>query len=154
MNNQDTMFSVFSHEYYMKEALKEAEKAALLDEIPVGAVVVCNQQIIARAHNWTEHLTDVTAHAEILAISAASKYLDNKYLQKCTLYVTLEPCVMCAGALAWAQLGELFIGASDSKRGYSRLATNALHPKTKVSSGILAEECAEQMTSFFKRKRL
>lgn len=147
------MFSVFSHEYYMKEALKEAQKAALIDEIPVGAVVVCNQQIIARAHNWTEHLTDVTAHAEILAITAASKYLDNKYLQKCSLYVTLEPCVMCTGALAWAQLGELFIGASDSKRGFNKLAPNALHPKTKVSSGLLAEECAALMTNFFRRKR-
>jgi len=148
------MFSVFSHEYYMKEALKEAEKAALLDEIPVGAVVVCNQQIIARAHNWTEHLTDVTAHAEILAISAASKYLDNKYLQKCSLYVTLEPCVMCAGALAWSQLSELIIGASDSKRGYTKVAPKALHPKTKVTSGILAEDCAVLMTNFFRRKRL
>jgi len=138
----------------MKEALKEAEKAALLDEIPVGAVVVCNQQIIARAHNWTEHLTDVTAHAEILAISAASKYLDNKYLQKCSLYVTLEPCVMCAGALAWSQLSELIIGASDSKRGYTKVAPKALHPKTKVTSGILAEDCAVLMTNFFRRKRL
>ena len=147
------MFSVFSHEYYMKEALKEAQKAALLDEIPVGAVIVCNQQIIARTHNWTEHLTDVTAHAEILAITAASKDLDNKYLQKCSLYVTLEPCVMCTGALAWAQLAELIIGASDSKRGYRKLAPNALHPKTKVFSGMLAEECSELMTNFFKRKR-
>lgn len=153
MNKQDTMFSVFSHEYYMKEALKEAEKAALLDEIPVGAVIVCNQRIIARAHNWTEHLTDVTAHAEILAISAASKYLDNKYLQKCALYVTLEPCVMCAGALAWAQLGEIIIGATDSKRGFHTLAPDALHPKTTVSSGVLAEDCAALMTNFFKRKR-
>lgn len=151
---QDTTFSIFSHEYYMKAALNEAEKAAQLDEIPVGAVVVCNQQIIAKAHNWTERLTDVTAHAEILALTAASKYLGNKYLQQCTLYVTLEPCVMCAGALAWAQLGGLVYGASDSKRGYSKLAPNALHPKTTVTHGLMAEECSHLMTQFFKQKRL
>lgn len=147
------MFSVFSHEYYMKQALKEAEKAALLDEIPVGAVVICNQQIIARAHNWTEHLTDVTAHAEILAITAASKHLGNKYLQECSLYVTLEPCVMCAGALAWSQIGELIIGANDNKRGYSQLAPNVLHPKTKVISGLLALESTEMIKEFFQKKR-
>lgn len=137
----------------MNAAIKEAEKAALLDEIPVGAVVVCNQQIIARAHNYTEHLTDVTAHAEILAITAASKFLGNKYLSQCSLYVTLEPCVMCAGALAWAQLGTLVVGASDSKRGYSSIAPKALHPKTKVISSILGDACGELMTNFFKRKR-
>lgn len=147
------MFSVFSHEYYMKEALKEAEKAALADEIPVGAVVVCNQQIIARSHNWTEHLTDVTAHAEILAITAASKYLGSKYLNRCSMYVTLEPCVMCAGALAWAQLDELYIGASDSKRGFFSIAPNALHPKTKVTKGLLEEECGRLMQVFFQNKR-
>lgn len=147
------MFSVFSHEYYMKEALKEAQKAAQLDEIPVGAIVVCQQQIIARSHNWTEHLTDITAHAEILAITAASKYLGSKYLHKCSLYVTLEPCVMCCGALAWAQLDQLIIGASDSKRGYSQLAPNALHPKTSVSTGILAEESRQLISDFFKKKR-
>ncbi|MCH2023558.1 MAG: nucleoside deaminase [Saprospiraceae bacterium] len=137
----------------MKQALKEAEKAALLDEIPVGAVVICNQQIIARAHNWTEHLTDVTAHAEILAITAASKHLGNKYLQECSLYVTLEPCVMCAGALAWSQIGELIIGANDNKRGYSQLAPNVLHPKTKVISGLLALESTEMIKEFFQKKR-
>jgi tRNA(adenine34) deaminase len=147
------MFSVFSHEYYMKQAIKEAEKAALLDEIPVGAIIVCNQQIIAKAHNWTEHLTDVTAHAEILAITAASKYLGNKYLQQCTLYVTLEPCVMCAGALAWAQLGELVFGAGDGKRGYNKIAPLALHRKTSITPGILESECSELMTSFFRKKR-
>jgi len=147
------MFSVFSHEYYMKQAIKEAEKAALLDEIPVGAIIVCNQQIIARAHNWTEHLTDVTAHAEILAITAASKYLGNKYLQQCTLYVTLEPCVMCAGALAWAQLGELVFGAGDGKRGYNKIAPSALHKKTTIIPGILEAECSELMTNFFQKKR-
>jgi tRNA(adenine34) deaminase len=147
------MFSVFSHEYYMKEALKEAEKAALLDEIPVGAVVVCQQQIIARAHNLTEQLTDVTAHAEILAITAASHHLGSKFLKQCSLYVTLEPCVMCAGALAWAQLGSLVVGATDSKRGFQRLAPQALHPKTTLLTGIEAEACSTLMRDFFQRKR-
>ena len=147
------MFSVFSHEYYMKEALKEAQKAALLDEIPVGAVVVCQQQIIARAHNLTEQLKDVTAHAEILAITAASHYLGSKFLKQCTLYVTLEPCVMCAGALAWAQLDRLVIGAGDSKRGFERLAPQALHPKTSLITGIEAEACSALMRNFFQRKR-
>lgn len=147
------MFSIFSHEYYMKEALKEAQKAALLDEIPVGAVVVCQQQIIARAHNLTEQLTDVTAHAEILALTAASNYLGSKFLKQCSLYVTLEPCVMCAGALAWAQLGHLVIGASDSKRGFSRWAPQALHPKTQVLTGIEATACGALMKDFFQKKR-
>lgn len=147
------MFSIFSHEYYMKEALKEAQKAAALDEIPVGAIVVCEQQIIARAHNCTERLTDVTAHAEILAITAASQFLGHKFLQQCSLYVTLEPCVMCAGALAWAQLGTLVIGASDSKRGYQRIAPQALHPKTTLISGILETPCSQLMKDFFQRKR-
>ncbi|MGH1335057.1 MAG: nucleoside deaminase [Aureispira sp.] len=147
------MFSVFSHEYYMKEALKEAQKAALLDEIPVGAIVVCQQQIIARAHNLTEQLTDVTAHAEILAITAASNYLGSKFLKQCTLYVTLEPCVMCAGALAWAQLGTLVIGANDSKRGYERFAPQALHPKTNLITGIEADQCSALLRDFFQQKR-
>lgn len=147
------MFSVFSHEYYMKEAIKEAQKAALLDEVPVGAIVVCQQQIVARTHNWTEKLIDVTAHAEILAITAASAYLGSKYLKKCSLYITLEPCVMCAGALAWAQLGQLIIGASDSKRGYAQQAPKALHPKTIITKGILEEECSSLMTDFFRKKR-
>ena len=137
----------------MKEALKEAQKAALLDEIPVGAVVVCQQQIIARAHNLTEQLTDVTAHAEILALTAASNYLGSKFLKQCSLYVTLEPCVMCAGALAWAQLGHLVIGASDSKRGFSRLAPQALHPKTQVLTGIEATACGTLLKDFFQKKR-
>lgn len=147
------MFSAFSHEYYMKAALSEAQQAAALDEIPVGAVVVCQNQIIARAHNQTERLTDVTAHAELLALTAASHHLGSKFLPQCTLYVTLEPCVMCAGALAWAQLGGLVIGASDSKRGYTRLAPQALHPKTVVTTGIEAAACAELMRQFFQRKR-
>ena len=147
------MFSVFSHEYYMKQAINEAQKASELDEIPVGAIIVCNQQIIARGHNLTEQLTDVTAHAEILAITSASRYLGSKYLQKCTMYVTLEPCVMCAGALAWSQLGELIIGAGDSKRGYSNISEDVLHPKTKVTKGIMTNECSELLSDFFQKKR-
>jgi len=137
----------------MKAAFKQAEEAAKLDEIPVGAVVVCNNQIIAKAHNLTEQLTDVTAHAEVLAITSASKYLGSKYLRDCTLYVTLEPCVMCAGALAWAQVGSLVIGALDSKRGYQQVAPQALHPKTAVTQGIMQEKCADLIKQYFKNKR-
>lgn len=147
------MFSVFSHEYYMKEALKEAQKASEIDEIPVGAIVVCEQQIIARSHNLTEQLTDVTAHAEILAITSASRFLGSKYLRQCSMYVTLEPCVMCAGALAWSQLGELIIGAGDSKRGYSKHGRALLHPKTSVKLGVLHNECSRILVDFFERKR-
>ena len=139
--------------YYMKQALKEAQQAQAADEIPIGAVIVCNDQIIARAHNLTETLTDVTAHAEMQAITAASSLLGGKYLNTCTLYVTVEPCVMCAGAIAWAQLGRLVYGAPDEKRGYSVYAPNALHPKTAVTSGILEEECAALMRQFFQGKR-
>ena len=147
------MFSVFSHEYYMKEALKEAQRALELDEIPVGAIVVCQQQIIARSHNLTEQLTDVTAHAEILAITSASRFLGSKYLRQCSMYITLEPCVMCAGALAWSQLGQLFIGASDSKRGFSQYGRSLLHPKTEVQEGILELPCSQLLKDFFKQKR-
>lgn len=147
------MFSVFSHEYYMKEALKEAQRALELDEIPVGAIVVCQQQIIARSHNLTEQLTDVTAHAEILAITSASRFLGSKYLRQCSMYITLEPCVMCAGALAWSQLGQLFIGASDSKRGFSQYGRSLLHPKTEVQEGILEVTCSQLLKDFFKQKR-
>ena len=139
--------------YYMKQALKEAQIAEAADEIPIGAVIVCNDQIIARAHNLTETLTDVTAHAEMQAITAASSLLGGKYLNTCTLYVTVEPCVMCAGAIAWAQLGRLVYGAPDEKRGYSVYAPNALHPKTAVTSGVLEEECAALMRQFFQGKR-
>ncbi|MBO7552766.1 MAG: nucleoside deaminase [Bacteroidaceae bacterium] len=139
--------------YYMKQALKEAQIAEAADEIPIGAVIVCNDQIIARAHNLTETLTDVTAHAEMQAITAASSVLGGKYLNTCTLYVTVEPCVMCAGAIAWAQLGRLVYGAPDEKRGYSVYAPNALHPKTQVTSGILEEDCAALMRQFFQGKR-
>lgn len=147
------MLSIFSDEHYMRQALQEAQKSAALDEIPVGAIVVCQQQIIARTHNLTEQLNDVTAHAEVLAITAASRYLGNKYLKDCTLYITLEPCVMCAGALAWAQLGKIVIGASDSKRGFRQIAPQALHPKTTVVQGILEPECRQIMQDFFRKKR-
>ncbi len=137
----------------MKLALKEAQKAEAADEIPIGAIIVCNDQVIAKAHNLTETLTDVTAHAEMQAITAASSMLGGKYLNQCTLYVTVEPCVMCAGAIAWAQLGRLVYGASDEKRGYTVYAPNALHPKTQVTSGVLEEECAALMKRFFQGKR-
>ena len=133
--------------YYMKQALAEAQKAAERGEVPVGAVVVCKDRIIARAYNLTETLTDVTAHAEMQAITAAASSLGGKYLNECTLYVTVEPCVMCAGAIGWAQTGRLVFGASDEKRGYQRYAPQALHPKTQVSQGVLADECARLMLS-------
>lgn len=148
------MLSVFSDTHYMKQALLEAEKAYEAGEVPVGAIIVCNHRIIARAHNQTEQLTDVTAHAEILALTAASGYLGSKYLSDCTLFVTLEPCVMCAGALAWAQLGRVVYGASDDKRGFMRYGGKTLlHPKTQLELGILEAECAGLMTDFFKSKR-
>ena len=139
--------------YYMKQALMEAEKAAEQGEVPVGAVVVCRDRIIARAHNLTETLNDVTAHAEMQAITAAANYLGGQYLSDCTLYVTVEPCVMCAGAIAWSQMGKLVFGASDEKRGYQRYAPQALHPKTVVSQGVMADECAALMKVFFKNRR-
>lgn len=126
-------------ELYMKAALKEAQKAKESDEVPIGAVVVCNGRIIGRGHNQTELLNEVTAHAEIIAMSAATQTLGAKYLTDCTMYVTMEPCVMCAGALAWAQLSRLVYGASDEKRGYARCSPSLLHPKTKVTTGVLAE---------------
>ena len=140
-------------ERYMRKALEEARRAFDADEIPVGAVVVCGDQIIARGHNLTEMLHDVTAHAEMQAITAAAEHLGGKYLDVCTLYVTVEPCIMCAGAIGWSQLGRLVYGASDPKRGYSFFAPKALHPKTKVVSGVLEEECAALMKEFFQHKR-
>lgn len=137
----------------MKQALLEARKAYDQGEVPVGAVVVCNKQIIARAHNQTELLNDVTAHAEMLAITAATNALGGKYLDECTLYVTLEPCPMCAGAIAWAQLGRLVYGADDPKRGFMRFGKKMLHPKTKVECGVLMEDCSLPMTDFFQRRR-
>ncbi len=139
--------------YYMKKALEEARQAYAEDEIPVGAVVVCNDRIIARAHNLTETLTDVTAHAEMQAITAAANALGGKYLNECTLYVTVEPCVMCAGAIGWSQLKRLVYGASDEKRGYHRFAPQALHPRTEVMDGVMADEAAGLMKEFFSRKR-
>lgn len=138
---------------YMKQALLEARKAGKRGEVPVGAVVVCKDRVIARAHNLTETLTDVTAHAEMQAITAAASALGGKYLNECALYVTVEPCVMCAGAIAWAQMGKLVFGAEDEKRGYQRYAPEALHPKTTVVRGVLAEECAALMKDFFAAKR-
>lgn len=139
--------------YYMKQALIEAEKAGERGEVPVGAVIVSQGRIIARAHNLTETLTDVTAHAEMQAITAAANVLGGKYLNDCALYVTVEPCVMCAGAIAWAQMGKLVFGAEDEKRGYQKYAPQALHPKTEVLKGLLADECAAKMKSFFLSKR-
>ena len=140
-------------QYFMKQALREAEKAKTCDEVPVGAVIVCEDRIIARAHNLTQTLTDVTAHAEMQAITIAANVLGAKYLNDCTLYVTLEPCVMCAGAIGWAQIGKVVFGAIDEKRGYRKYASDALHPKTKVVEGVLAEECSILVKDFFISKR-
>ena len=140
-------------QYFMKQALLEAEKAFERGEVPVGAVVVCKDRIIARAHNLTETLTDVTAHAEMQAITAAASAIGGKYLSDCTLYVTVEPCVMCAGAIAWSQMGTLVFGAEDEKRGFQRYAPEALHPKTVVKKGVMADECATLMKQFFASKR-
>ncbi len=144
---------MFTDEYFMKQALSEAQKAFYKDEIPVGAVVVCQNRIISKAHNLTETLSDVTAHAEMQAITAAANVLGGKYLTDCTLYVTLEPCIMCAGALHWSQISRIVFAASDPKKGYSSLNQNILHPKTKISKGILEDECSELLRSFFRKKR-
>lgn len=139
--------------YFMKQALYEAELAGKRDEVPIGAVIVCQGRIIGRGHNLTETLTDVTAHAEMQAITAAAQFLGGKYLVDCTLYVTVEPCVMCAGALGWSQISRIVYGAADEKRGFARFAPNALHPKTEVVSGVLQEECSRLVKDFFKKKR-
>ena len=139
--------------YFMKQALSEAVMAFDKGEAPVGAVIVCERRIIARAHNLTETLTDVTAHAEMQAITAAASVLGGKYLIDCTMYVTIEPCPMCAGALAWAQIGRIVYGAGDEKRGFTKLAPNILHPKTSVHAGVLADEAALLMKRFFKGLR-
>lgn len=138
---------------YMKMALDEASLAFEQGEVPVGAIVVCRGRVIARAHNLTETLTDVTAHAEMQAITAAANYLGGKYLSECTLYVTVEPCIMCAGALGWAQLGRLVYGAPDDKRGYQRFAPQALHPRTSVTTDVMEGECADLMKRFFASRR-
>lgn len=144
---------LYSDEHFMREALKEAKKAFDLDEVPVGVVVVANNKIIGRAHNLTEQLNDVTAHAEMQAITSAANFLGGKYLTDCAVYVTLEPCVMCAGALAWSQVSKLVIGAPDTKKGFGLLEQNVLHPKTEVVKGVLEQECAGLLKDFFKRKR-
>ncbi len=140
--------------FYMKEALKEAQKAFDKEEVPIGAVIVCAGNIIARAHNLTEQLNDVTAHAEMQAYTAAADAMGAKYLTECTLYVTLEPCLMCAGGAFWAQIPRIVYGASDSKRGYGLFGKKALHPKTEVTSGVLQYECAELLRRFFESKRV
>ena len=139
--------------FYMQQALREAHKALEEGEIPIGAVVVCRGDIIGRGHNLTETLHDVTAHAEMQALTAAASDMGGKYLRDCTLYVTVEPCVMCAGALGWSQIGRIVFGAGDEKRGYRRFAPEALHPRTEVVSGVLEEECRRLMQDFFKGKR-
>ncbi len=147
-------YTIFSDEYFMQQAIKEAKKAAELGEVPVGAIVVHNNKIVAKGHNFTETLNDVTAHAEIQAITSATNFSGSKYLPDCTLYVTLEPCLMCAGALFWSQMAKVVYGADDTKNGYSKFGKQeCLHPKTVVVSGILADECVELLTKFFKKKR-
>ncbi len=142
-----------SDEYFMREALKEAKKAFDLDEIPIGAVIVSDGQIIARAHNLTEQLNDVTAHAEMQAFTSAAEYLGGKYLKDCAIYITIEPCTMCSGASYWTQIKKVVYGAKDTKRGVSKLGVSLFHPKTEVQSGLLAEECADLMQQFFNKKR-
>jgi tRNA(adenine34) deaminase len=147
------MLEVYDDAYFMRQAITQAKIAAKEGEIPVGAIVVSGGMIIARGHNQTERLNDVTAHAEIIALTAAANYLGDKYLHDCTLYVTLEPCPMCAGALNWAQLSRVVYGASDDKRGFMRFGREMLHPKTTLEFGILHEECAKLMTEFFRKRR-
>jgi tRNA(adenine34) deaminase len=147
------MISPYNDEYYMRQALIEAKHASSLNEVPVGAVIVCKNQIIARGHNLTETLTDVTAHAEIQAITAASQYLGAKYLKNCTLYVTLEPCCMCAGALYWSQIEKIVFGARDEQRGAGKHEKSLYHPSTLVVNGILQEECSLLIKDFFASKR-
>ncbi|MFZ4741159.1 MAG: nucleoside deaminase [Bacteroidales bacterium] len=143
----------FTDEYFMREALKEAVLAYEDNEVPIGAVIVANGRVIAKAHNLTERLNDVTAHAEMQAFTAAANYLGGKYLKDCTLYVTLEPCIMCAGASFWAQIGKIIYGAKDEKRGFSIYNTNIIHPKTIIKGGVMEKECAELINTFFKKIR-
>lgn len=143
---------IFSDEYYMKLALQEAEAAVERDEVPVGCIIVSNNRIIARAHNLTETLNDVTAHAEMQAITAAANFLGGKYLQKCTMYITLEPCVMCCGALSWSQISKVVIGARDEQRGFINKNLQ-LHPKTEVITGVMADQCSAVIKDFFRSKR-
>jgi len=147
------MIDIYNDQYFMKEAFKEAQKAFEKDEVPIGAVIVCNNKIIARAHNMTEKLNDTTAHAEMIAITSAENFLGSKYLNECSLYVTLEPCVMCAGASYWSRLAKVIYGASDERYGYKKAGDKLFHPKTEIISGIMAEEIGELLKRFFKKKR-
>ncbi|MDB4710719.1 nucleoside deaminase [Flavobacteriales bacterium] len=142
-----------SDEYYMRKALHEAETAFSKNEVPVGAIIVCKNKIIARSHNLTEKLTDFTAHAEMQVFTAASEFLQNKYLNECTIYVTLEPCLMCAGASFWTRIGRIVYGASDHRRGFKSFSENVLHPSTVINGGVLEAECSSLLTSFFSAKR-
>ena len=146
-------FNVFSDEFFMRQAIEEAKKAKKKDEVPIGAVIVCQNQIIARAHNLCESLNDATAHAEMQAFTSASNYLSSKYLNDCRLFVTLEPCVMCAGASYWVRISEIIFGAADNKKGFLTLNPNILHPSTKVKKGIYENECSQMLKDFFKTKR-
>ena len=150
---EDIKINPYSDEYFMKQALQEAQLAFEEDEVPVGCIITCRDKVIARTHNLTETLHDVTAHAEMQAITAAAEALGGKYLDTCTLYVTVEPCIMCAGAIGWSQMGRVVYGARDEKRGFENFAPKAFHPKTEVVSGVLENECAELMKNFFKSKR-
>ena len=145
--------TILSDEHFMREALKEAQAAFKEDEIPVGAVIVCNERIIARGHNMTEKLNDVTAHAEMICFTSAASFLNSKYLLDCTLYVTLEPCLMCAGASMWTQIPNIVFGAHDEKRGYSNVQGKILHPQTKIKGGVMENECGDLLRKFFQRKR-
>ncbi|MGD1847308.1 MAG: nucleoside deaminase [Salibacteraceae bacterium] len=147
------VLSIHSDEHFMKQAIAEAEKAFAADEVPVGAVVVCNNRIVARAHNLTERLNDVTAHAEMQAFTAAAETLGGKFLNECTLYVTLEPCVMCAGASYWTRVGKIVFGARDQKRGFIQQSEQLLHPKTQLIGGLLETECSALLKAFFQQKR-
>jgi tRNA(adenine34) deaminase len=147
-------YKLFSDEYFMKEALKEAERAFERDEVPVGAVIVHNKKIIARAHNLSETLNDATAHAEMQAFTIAANTIGGKYLTDCVLYVTLEPCVMCAGASNWTRLSRIVFGTFDKERGYSGISKRILHPKTEVTHGILEDDCNKLLTEFFRKKRI
>jgi len=146
-------FNVFSDEFFMRQAIEEAKKAMKKDEVPIGAVIVCQNQIIARAHNLCESLNDATAHAEMQAFTSASNYVSSKYLNDCRLFVTLEPCVMCAGASYWVRISEIIFGASDKKKGFLTSNPHILHPSTKVKKGIYENECSQMLKDFFKTKR-
>ena len=150
---EDIKINPYSDEYFMRQALQEAQQAFEQDEVPVGCIITCRDKVIARTHNLTETLHDVTAHAEMQAITAAAEALGGKYLDTCTLYVTVEPCIMCAGAIGWSQMGRVVYGARDEKRGFENFAPKAFHPKTEVVSGVLENECVALMKNFFKSKR-